>query len=55
MISTLYFSPRDSKRSLASSRGTTWRTNGRFSAMIFAISASMRAASSGANGSVSKS
>ena len=41
MISTLYFSPRDANRSSASSRGTTWRSNGRFSATIFAISASM--------------
>ena len=55
MISTLYFSPRDAKRSRASARATTWRTNGRFSATILRISASMRAASSGLNGSVSKS
>ena len=55
MISTLYFSPRERNRSIASARETTCRSNGRFSATILRISSSMRAASSGANGSVSKS
>jgi hypothetical protein len=48
-------SPRSPNSFSASARETTLRSNGRFCATIFAISASILSMSSGANGSVSKS